>query len=72
LSSSSFPCNGSEEKTEVNTDIEVVNTNEIAGAGENTLYIQKGSKVYSINLKEGPGAQPMLVTDLENNDTSAD
>ncbi|GEM_PF-5163563 len=36
----------------------------IAGAGEDILYVQKDSKIYSIKLKEGPGAQPVLVMDL--------
>ncbi len=37
----------------------------IAGVGEDILYVQKDSKIYSINLKDGPGAQPIFVIDLD-------
>jgi len=38
----------------------------IAGVGEDILYIQKDNKIYSINLKEGAGAIPELVVNMEN------
>ncbi len=37
---------------------------DIAGVGENIVYIQKDDKIYSINLKEGAGAIPELVVDI--------
>jgi type II secretory pathway pseudopilin PulG len=36
----------------------------ITGAGEDILYVQKDSKVYSINLKLGASAKPELVKDF--------
>jgi len=39
---------------------------DIAGVGEDILYIQKDNKIYSVNLKEGAGAVPVLVMNMKN------
>jgi len=37
----------------------------IAGVGEDTVYIKKDNKIYSVNLKEGADATPELMVDME-------